>query len=501
MGYQNQDTMAIGKSPTETVLLNAMDNVMPRYFATFILTFGLRPGHSFTHVNDILQRSLDRTSETIPILRGRIFPVAASSQVPSSKGNLEARISKEYSPRVVLNDLSQTWPDYDEIIEIGLRQDVLDGQQLVHKSDIKSVLTADGAPGFLLQANYVNGGLLLAFSFFHSVLDGMGAMLLLKLWAQNARELSGGFCESSRPNLTIQPGSFDRSLLEKIWLDEQKRSDLTSNGASPTQLRLLGLLPAKTSEEESLPEPTHTVMSSKIFYITAESLRNLTKRCAEDSPSTAAPKITANDACMALMWRSTIKARTAVATLSDQEYALDSMSYLDTTLDGRALMSESLPWTYMGTLIFIATTSMSVGDLVEDSSRAVPRASRRIRDAVSSITRQQALEACGVAAGLQNYVTGLRHPFASMRGSEVCISSISNLTPAELTFSEKLFSNAGRPDHVRPPLLEFGTLCRRLLVLPMQPSGGIELLVELPIEEMETLESDIEFCEFAKVCG
>lgn len=490
--------MALDKLTPATVLLNAMDNVMPRYFATFILTFGLKPGHSFTDVNDMLQKSLEQTCEAIPILSSRIVLVSAGNESPK-KGQLEARIDKKYCPRVMINNLSQTWPDYDEIVEIGLRQDTLDRQQLVHKSDINSLFTEDGAPALLLQANYVHGGLLLAFSFFHSVLDGMGAMLLLKLWAQNARGLQGAY-ESSIPTLTIHPDSHDRARLDEIWIDEKRRTSLKSDVTSHEQLRLLGLLPAKTCEQETLPEPTDIVMASKIFYITAESLKALTARCAGDSLSTSAPKITANDAIMALLWRCTMRAR-ARASPSSEEYAQDAVTHLDTTLDGRALISEPLPSTYMGTLIFIATTSMSVGALIEDSGLALPRAARQIRNAVSSITRQQTMEAYGVAASLDNYATSLRHPFASMRGNEVCVSSISSLNPSELSFSDKFFLNAGRPGHVRPPLLEFGTLCRRLLVLPMQPSGGIELLVELPSEEMGNLEEDYEFCECAKMCG
>lgn len=500
--------MSTGNPAPSTVLLNAMDNVMPRYFASFILTFALKPGASFTQVNNLLQQSLDQTSETIPILRSRIFPVPTTDGT-ARNGQLEARLDKSWTPQVVLNDLSQTWPDYEELVETGLRQDVLDRAQLVPASDVGSLSSADGAPAFLLQANYVDSGLLLAFSFFHSVLDGMSAMLLVKLWAQNARALQGAL-DPSRPTLEIHPDSHDRAYLEQIWNEENKRAPMDSDDTvSSARLRLLGLLPPEPyAEGVPVVEPFSkaVVMSSKIFYINADALRALTKRCAKPSPAgNNTQKVTANDAIMALLWRCTMRAR---ASMSPDEpcYAPSAVTQLDTTLDGRALIAEPLPSTYIGTLIYIVTTSMPVGALTDnnndkDGGSGLARAAREIRSAAGSVTRRQALEAYGAARGLENYADSLRHPFASLDGNEVCISSISSLSASELSFGHKFFLNAGRPDYVRPPLLEFGTLCRRLVVLPMQLSGGIEVLVELPREEMEVLEGDREFGEYAKVCG
>lgn len=501
--------MSAGNPAPAAVLLNAMDNVMPRYFASFILTFALKPDASFADINHMLQRSLDQTSEVIPILRSRIFPLAAPDG-SATKGQLEARINGRRTPQVLKNDLSQTWPDYDELIETGLRQDALDGAQLVPASDVGSLWSAEGAPAFLIQANYVDGGLLLAFSFFHSVLDGMSAMLLVKLWGQNACTLQGAL-DPSRPTLKIDPRSHDRACLDRIWNEENRREPFCPNASpSAAQLRLLGLLPPAPSpeEEEQEEDSVHgpVVMASRIFYINAESLRALTRRCAQVPPYEDTGRVTANDAIMALLWRCTIRAR-ALASPDEPCYAASAVTQLDTTLDGRVMIADPLPATYMGTLIYVVTTSMTVGALGTDGDDdgddgvGLARAARQIRSAAGSVTRRQALEAYMIAGGLKDYVASLRHPFASLRGNEVCISSISSLNASELSFGHKFFLNAGRPDHVRPPLLEFGTLCRRLVVLPMQPSGGIEVLVEIPKQEMEILERDDEFHRFARVCG
>lgn len=489
--------MAVG-----TVMLNALDNVMPRYFASFILTFALKPGNSFKEVNDMLQRSLDQVCETIPILRSRIFPVAAADQ----DWRLEARSTNLPGPQVALNDLSSTCPDYEEIVESGLWQDVRDSERVVPKFDVGSLLTVEGTPAFLAQANYVNGGLLLTMSFFHPVLDGMGVMLLIKLWAQNARGVQAVH-DPSQPIITIGPDAQDRAVLDRIWKEEKHRANLVSDIWSPTQRRLICLLPVNPPEEpivSATEEPEPVVMASHIFYISAESLKALNWKCTETSVSQNTPtsKVTVNDAIMALIWQCTIRARAKAAAggPNGSDYDLDKMTHLNTTLDGRALIAE-LPWNYMGTLIYIVTTSMAIKDLLSFDF-GLQLAARNIRHSVTSFTRQKALEAYGVAAGLKDYgPDSLRYIFSTMRGSDVCISSISSLTPSELSFGRKFFFNAGHPDLVRPPLLEYGSVCRRVVVMPLQPSGGIEILIEIPREEMDLLKADPVFGEYAEACG
>ncbi|KAG6353412.1 hypothetical protein INS49_005593 [Diaporthe citri] len=143
---------------------------------------------------------------------------------------------------------------------------------------------------------------------------------------------------------------------------------------------------------------------------------------------------------------------------------------------------------------------MPVGELISDAT-SLPTIARTIRQSLSSIDRKQALQAFGLAAGLRDYEGSLRYPFATFDGAEVCITSWVGLSAFDISFGDKLFSGHGRPDLIRPPTREFDAICRRCVVLPMQASGGFEVLISLIKEEMEVLETDAEFTEYFKVVG
>ncbi|KAK4108600.1 hypothetical protein N656DRAFT_771749 [Canariomyces notabilis] len=500
-----------------SIPLSPMDNIMPRFYANFMFTFRLNPGVSFAAVHALLQESLRRTCDELPILHRRVFALAPTADDPRT-GRLEARQQPDWIPQVVANDLSSTWPDYDDLLDAGLVQDQLDGAVLFPPHAFSWDIYNEGAPGLVAQANYVEGGVLLAFGIFHSIIDGTSGSLLMKVWAKHARAIQGDKNPGSA--LSIPQESCDYRLLEKLWRAEPGNilpSDPTERQAmirnAPAELwRLLGLLPPATPEElaatkefalSAPPSAPPPEMKTTIFYVSASNFAALRAAATAESASnpTTTP-ITANDALMALLWRCIMRAREQAASPHERatDYAPSATSLLDTTLDGRALFSADLPWSYMGTMVFIATTSLPVHTLVSPST-TLAQVATAIRKSVDAITRETLQKAFGLALALEDYGETLRFPFATFEGAEACFTSWVGLSAFDVSFGEVLFANGGRPDHLRPPRREFDAVCRRCVVLPMQVSGGFEVLVSLKREEMEVLEGDGEFARFAKfVC-
>lgn len=483
----------------EAIPLSPMDNVMPRIYANFILTFHLKAAYAFGPVHDVLQKSLAQTCEKLPVFRSKVFAIPPDKLNPST-GRLAARRYEDWNPEVIYNDLSDSWPEYEGLLEDGLDQDLLEGQHLLPKTEFDWDFTTTGAPALVAQANYVKSGLLLAVGIFHPIIDGTSGSLLMKLWASNARALQG--CNELGPALQVHPDSCDYSILSNIWAAEGKHKSTTLEGAPPQSWRLTGLLPPNVPASNQVPSgSTPPLMQTNVFYMSAEAFQNLTSLCATEDASYPHPsKVTANDALMALLWRCIIRSRAEAAGPSSHAYAADSISLLDTTLDGRALIGDPLPWSYMGTVVFIATTSMPVGDLTGDAT-SLPTIARTIRESLTSIDREKALQAFGLASDLPDYEGSLRYPFATFEGAELCITSWVGLSAFEISFGDKLFLGHGRPDLMRPPTREFDAICRRCVVLPMQASGGFEVLISLIEEEMKVLETDTEFAEYFKVVG
>ena len=67
----------------------------------------------------------------------------------------------------------------------------------------------------------------------------------------------------------------------------------------------------------------------------------------------------------------------------------------------------------------------------------------------------------------------------------------------ELRFGDKLFGNAGSPETMRPQLERGNGRFRFLVVLPMKPDGGVELVLGTFPEELDMLRKDEEFMKYA----
>jgi hypothetical protein len=481
--------------------LNPMDNAMPRFYANFILTFGLKPGVEFSEIHGLLQASLDTASDELSIFRRRVFAVASDEEC-SNRGQLEAREHPEWTPQVIFNDLSASWPEYEDLLDEGLPQDSLDGAQLVPSVHTKWDLNGEGAAGCIVQANFIRGGLLLSVCLFHSLVDGMSGSLLLKMLAKHMRMHQDD--DGDAAELIITPECCDYDLVPATWADAGNRlpSPEEFDDSGDDAWRLVGMLPPLSLDKlhakvafslDPTEAPAPPQMTTTIFYVSAAAFTELSKNAGGMDNSTA---VTTNDALMALLWRCTMRARQA-AEPDNQAYAKPgALAELDTTLDGRLLFGERLPWAYMGTLIFIATTRMEVSALTSPFT-LLSEVAQAIRQAVDNITQERLHSAYGLAAAMPDY-SAARYPFATFEGAEACFTSFLGLPLMEMRFGGKVFKNGGLVDHLRPPRREFDVVCRRCVVLPPRPAGGFEVLLSLKDREMEFLEKDPEFARFAQ---
>lgn len=472
--------------------LNAMDNIMPRFFTSLIFTFRLRPGVTHEKVLSVLRASLQSASDELPLIRRRVFAIPPS-EVNKTIGRLEAREHPDWTPEVVYNDLTDEWPNYDDLVDEGLPQDMLDGAQLLPPGRVQIDLDG-GTPLFIAQANFLDAGLLLGLSMFHPLIDGMSGALILRMWAKHMRIQQG----EAPAALSIPADCCDYSALIDTW----KSGGAPIAEGTPEDWRLLGLLPPGSDEPPKKPPPQ---MLTSIFYISAAAFTRLSgvaaaASTAEDGDIAA----TANDALMALLWRCIMRARHAAASTSPPYSAPDAITELDTTLNGRVLFSDTLPWQYMGTLVYIVTTRLPIVDLISPAT-SLASIVTAVRRTVASVTRDRALSVYGLAATrLDGYTAAtLRWPFATFDGAEACFSSFLSLPIMDMAFGGELFAGAGGvggiPDYVRPERRLLDLVCRNCNILPLRREGGAETLVSLTREEMALLERDAEFKEYAEL--
>ncbi|KAL2829470.1 transferase family-domain-containing protein [Aspergillus cavernicola] len=473
---------------TKQARLSPMDNVMPRIYARLIFCFRRSPTRDPLEIHRLLDEGLRRAATDIPSLASRVFQTAGQGL---GQGSLEWRAHADWTPTLVFRNLSDTL-DYDDLMDDGLPQDELDRDILFPAegpADWES-----GVPVFLTQANFLEGGLLLSIAIYHPTIDGTSAMVMMKKWAEHTRQLQGMRVGGEGTTVHLTSDSVDPGVLMKLWRDENNNEEIVLREQAPRKdesvWRLIGL--TQPSDNPSVPEmpPPPPPVRTTIFYVSKNAFGDLHAQTAAQGDPTS--KTSANDALMALLWRAIIRARFPDAVKPE----IDTETILDTTFDGRGMFSSSLPWSYIGTLIFINTARMGLSTLTSPDT-SLGLIARTIREATEQITTPRLHEAFAAAAALPNYNT-LGYPFATFAGAEVCITSWIALGLFDISFGD-ILENGGRPELARPPRREFDAVCRRCVVLPLQPAGGFEVLVSLVDEEIARLETDAEFRRYATV--
>ncbi|KAI0858984.1 transferase family-domain-containing protein [Xylaria cubensis] len=485
--------------------LSPMDYIMPRFYANCIFTLRLKNGVPFEKVHDVLQQSLRKTCDELPVIGHWVYPASNSREgVP---GMIETRNPGNSRLEVVCNDLSTKLPSYEEFVLEGLKQEDLDAETLLPRGATHWSLGESGLPILLTQANFLEGGLLLGIGIFHSVIDGASFMLMMKVWASYAHSMQEGHnAPNLGPQLNLHPDSCNYEIPEKLWSAAGGQKVSTADvGALPADVwRAAGLHHPRVTNNEISNNDEDVEMRTAILYIpgaSLDALRSDASGPAAGAHGTTLTPITANDALMALMWRCQMRARaTAASAVKDPAYNQDQQTLLDTTFNGRRLFSDDLPWSYMGSMVFLCTAAMTVGGLISPTTSLADIA-RAVRDSMESLSQKRLHGAFSLASALPDYVPGksLRYPYATFQGTEVMITSMLAISAYEMSFGSALFGNAGRPDYVRPPRREFDAICRRCIVLPMQVSRGCEVMIEMKAEEMELLLADDELRKYCKV--
>ncbi|KFL63110.1 uncharacterized protein TERG_12722 [Trichophyton rubrum CBS 118892] len=171
--------------------LNALDYVNPNHNMGLVFYFSLRDGVSYEEVFKNLQEGLNRTFDLIPALSGKIM-YCSEQEIGYKKGDLCVTIpplsmAASAANRLVYKDLSSILPSFDKLRQADFAPSLFK-DSLVLRDDPITKIPADIFAG---QVNFVEGGCIVAVDLNHCCLDGLGAMIALKVWAENCRFLQG----------------------------------------------------------------------------------------------------------------------------------------------------------------------------------------------------------------------------------------------------------------------------------------------------------------------
>jgi hypothetical protein len=436
-------------------------------YTSICLCFPLQDASSQSQIIDTLTKGLERMSVSFPWLAGQVI----SEGVAEGNTGLPKIMPLDKTSRLIVKDLTHdaAVPSIDALRKAHFPFSMLDGAVLTPLKGLPTSYEERPVPVFLLQANFINGGLLLNFAGEHNTMDGHGLGQVIRIFSKACHN------EPFTDEELLQ-GNRARDNIIPLF-------DQTTYKPGP-ELDYLLVKPSSTSPPASNNLPPKCKWAYFHFSSSRLSkLKSIASSSSSISENPTAPYITTNDALSAFIWQSTCRIRSSrlpPQTTSTFARAVDVRSCL------------SIPPSYLGnmsnhtynTIPLSSVPSTSLGSLSSSLRLALNPSdlSFGIRSLATHIS---------FAPDKSNISYGANMDFSA----DIFFSSWAKLECYYLDFNLGL----GFPESVRRP--RFDEVEGLMYLMPMDRSGGTDAAICLRDEDLEGLRGDREFGEYAEWIG
>lgn len=477
--------------------------------------------------NDIIQtlsKGLEVLSEACPYLAAQI----------NVEGNLIEY--KKHIPLLVKDFREDEFPNLDALKTASFPVQQLEGSKLLPLAGLPSSLEGTTRPVLVVQANFIEKGLLLCIAGEHTVMDGAGLAFVLSLFDKTCRgepirPEEAAMCNMSRTepvapfpnvesfvpgeelrNLTPGKGSIelrtDGGACDSKVVSEDSSASTTNSGSNT--------IAANTSSCEA----AGSKIAWNVFRVSTESQKALKETVTAALPLSTDVKnplfVSTNDVVTAFLWQAIMRVRSKRGLFS-QAQKQGGPSLPATTfcraVDMRGFMG--LPPTYPGNMALHTYTTISLNQLLSinnDSESEQASVLHAVGDAAVAL-RKDLGDKDGLIHQMRSLVTLLLqhkvykggkmgtgvgiYPGANLKlgTRDLILSSWASMRVSELTFGLA----CGTSLAVRRPL--FMPLEGLLYILPLQANGAMDLLFSLSEVDLQGLREDTIFCKYAAWIG
>ncbi|RDW74640.1 uncharacterized protein DSM5745_07302 [Aspergillus mulundensis] len=461
--------------------LTPLDAAMPRTYIRVLLVFhAASPSRSVT---ETLQDGLDKLSEQVPWLSGRVFATEGSKgcEIRYEEGDrAPLLVDKGTIARAALDDTPpEVWPVSGSVLE--------DGAPVFAASIFRFTPLPAGANNEQSEETE-SKSVGLCVCIHHNAVDATGLTEIIKLWAENVKNGS----------LAVYPSAGGKERRPRpVQLSEALSPDLADLETSGTGTDdLLALHPEYSALPPALPS-AQTECTSKLFTISTHWLNTLKQLLHKHTPK---PPST-NTLLCALLWTTITRVR------SRRDGSLGTKtSRLVTAVNGRSRLnmtshSESESQRpYLGNAVLYALTTYPAVDLASSTSDADPdpcaypmRSLAAICEHISASQGPSTISKRHIAEvyALHESARPLFPGWDLFGSRDVVVTSWADQGLYEVDFGEAL----GCPGAVRLPGLEERVFADGVvLVLPRCRGKGeaerLEVSVMLRRDDMVALEGD-----------
>ncbi|GAB7335216.1 hypothetical protein MBLNU13_g07636t1 [Cladosporium sp. NU13] len=410
---------------------------------------------STTTIESFLREALERLAENVAWVGGRV--------VKSRSGHREIQISGSI-PSLTVKLLGTELPTYECMRQAGFPFSMLD-ETVIAPCPTLPGPDEDNTPVFMVQANSVQGGVLLVFNAQHNCMDLRGQVQLIELFAQACRGQD-----------------FSPEQLEVANMTEYRLK--APSGTSPTE-------PGAVQADHGLkpPQQRHDLQDRgqsrwSYFAFSAANLRRLKELAAADK---FCDFISTDDALSALLWQASLRCRKVRLSTTDV------LSTFERQVDARKHVGA--PHAYMGNMVFKSSTKLRVADVDDMSLGQIASHLRRALSPEPNIEYQMCVASKKAQAAMGNAMHSQARIRPSLPVTDFKLSSWAQERCYDVDFGGCL----GVPEVVRRPSFEAWEGLSYFM--PRTPSGDIFVAVCLNDGDLERLREDKEFCNFGAFVG
>jgi trichothecene 3-O-acetyltransferase len=451
---------------TEKVL-GPLGQITPTY-TLLTLGFALENESQQAPVIKTLERAANQIIKAYPWLAGQVVNEGAGEGNSGLYKIVTYELHEGSSRFVRVKDCRDLCPSYSELVKARAPTSMLDGSILSPEYGFVNDYPREVVkPVCIMQANLINGGILLTICTFHCVMDANGNDQLIRQFASLCRgeQLSEEY---------IRMGNADQDTIVPPL----------KPGQEPANMDMIRAPSRLGAEEVAWPPPpsgetwrTYRCPRASIAALKAEAA----KLC---SPDSDIKYISSNDAVSTFLWTRLAAARSAWLPK-------ESKTSLIRAVNGRKKLDTPVHEGYMGHLVLCVFTTVPVEDAVKDPLSVIAIKVRRSLGDVDD----HAVRSFFHLLQQEKDKTTINYGAKMNSAADVVVTS----WVAQKLYGTSFGDILGKPDFVRRPKLPDAPSLWYLM--PLTREGDIDAIASIPNQEFEALQADPKWREFVEFLG
>lgn len=439
-------------------------------YTQICLCYEVGEDQSSAKIVETLTCGLENLSKAFPWIACKVVNEGSSTST-SNPGIFKFKVL-DRTPRLVVKDYTNgSEASWSELEAANFPCRLLDEQWIC---PIKTLPSDSDGRVFLVQANFVKGGLLLTINAAHNAMDMTGQGQIMRLLSKA--------CHGDRfTTEELNTGNIDRRtvipLLDDSW---EPGAEFDHQRLKPVAIQANAVQSTEPVPHSTPPSPPKVVWA--FFSFSGEALKALKSIASE---TLASGYVSTDDVLSALIWRSVTRARLPrLDPFSECTFAR--------AIDPRRFMG--IPNTYPGVVQNMAYSSSPVEKLIQEP---LGPAASRLRAQVDLKTSKLGYATSALATMLHRSPNkSIFSVTAALDASkDVMLSSWVKEESYNLDFNLGL----GKPKAVRRP--RFDPVESLFYLMPKRPDGEIVAMLCLKEEDMARLKEDEEFVKYGKFIG